>query len=150
VASAPEYAWRSAVLRVTLVIAAITAGLVLVDALWSAASYELTPTVLFGAFLALADTLRRATSSFRRLVLVVAVGLPVALGVGLVIDQIWPLRTQPHWTYYLSAAGAAWTGCLACIGLVQLSARRSKGQSSDRPVNPVEDGITRRRSPSRK
>ena len=119
---ASDYAWKSGVLRVTLVIVAITAGLVVIDALWPATSYELTPTVLFGAFLALADTLQ-ATSWVRRLFIVVLVGLPVALGVGLVIDQIWPLHAQPRWTYYLSAACAAWIGCLACIGVVQLRPR---------------------------
>jgi hypothetical protein len=117
-----NYAWRSAILRVTLVIAAITSGLVLIDALWPATSYELTPTVLFGAFWALADTLR-ATSWVWRLFIVVLVGLPVALGVGLVIDQLWPLPAQPRWTYYLSAACAAWIGCLVCIGVAQLRPR---------------------------
>jgi len=110
---------------VTLVTAAITAGLVMIDALWSATSYELTPTVLFGAFLALAGTLG-ATSWVRKLFVVVLVGLPVALGVGLVIDQVWPLHSQPRWTYHLSAAAAAWTGCLVCIALVQLTARRRR------------------------
>ena len=120
-AIAEDYAWKSAVVQVTLVIVAITGVLMLLGVVWPQTADDRAPTAMLGAFIALGNTLGQA-ARFRDW-LIVAAALPVALAVGLIIDQIRPFDSQSAWAYQLSTAFAAWVGCLAGIWISQLRVR---------------------------
>jgi hypothetical protein len=113
---------------VTLVIVAITAAFMLLDVVWPETSDVRSPGVLFGAFMALGNTLGPA-ARFRDWLIVTAAGLPAVLVVGLIVDQVRPLDSQPAWAYHLSTAFAGWVGCLTGIWVSQLRVRRRRAKA---------------------
>ncbi|WP_426507326.1 hypothetical protein ACPPVO_54125 [Dactylosporangium sp. McL0621] len=122
-AIAEDYAWKSAIVRVTLVIVAITAAFVLLDVVWPETPGTLWPLVLFSGLMTVGITLGPA---FRDKIVPLA---PAVILVGLIVGQAWPLASQPAWAYHLSTAFAGWVGCLAVIWVSQLRARRRRAKA---------------------
>ncbi|WP_432976054.1 hypothetical protein [Dactylosporangium sp. CA-233914] len=127
-ATAEDYAWKSDVVRITVVILAMSTALLLLDVVWPGTPTGF-PRVPFAAPVGLLSIMLGPTARSRGWLISTAVVLLVASVVLLVADQIRPLYLQPAWAYFLSNALAGWVGGVAAIWVTWLRVKRRHAQA---------------------
>ncbi|MGI5181990.1 hypothetical protein ACQEVZ_37425 [Dactylosporangium sp. CA-152071] len=125
---AQQFAWKSAVMRMTWVVVAAASVSLLLDAVWPPAANAAAAGAWVGAFWTVSETPGPVMRFRVRLVRLA--GLVAAAGVVWgVVDLAWPLEPQPTWLLHLGSVCVAWISCLAVIGVIELRVRRQRANT---------------------